>query len=171
MKTQLLVLSLCVLLAEGLHAQATGVGVGDRIRVTGDVRGTFMIAEIRGDTLVTASGMRMTDSALKTLSVHRGRRSTGSGMARGALIGLGAGAAVGAVVGIILNGDEGYFYGQFHSTTEVAAVWAGVFGFGGLVGGTAVGAIAPGQRWKRVLPAQAHRQADGALRLGWSMPH
>jgi hypothetical protein len=171
MKAQLLVLSMCILLAEGAQAQVTGVSVGDRIRVTGDVRGTLIIAEIRGDTLVTDRGMRVADSALKTLSVHRGRRSTGMGMARGALIGLGAGAVGGAVVGVILKADEGYFYGQFHSTTEVAAVWAGVLGFGGLVGGTAVGAIAPGQRWERVLPARVHRQADGALRLGWSMPH
>jgi hypothetical protein len=171
MKTRLLVLLMVILLPEAAHAQVTGVGVGDRIRVTGDVRGTFMVAEIRGDTLVTDRGMRVADSALKTLSVHRGRRSTGSGMARGALIGLGTGAAAGAVVGIILKGDDDYFYGQFHSTTEVAAVWATALGIGGLLGGTVVGAIAPGQRWERVLPARVHRQVDGALRLGWSTPH
>jgi hypothetical protein len=170
MKSQLLILSMCFLLAESAHAQVARLSVDDRIRVTGGLRGTFTVAEINRDTLVMHQGPRVAHSSLKTLSVSRGRRSTASGMARGALIGLGAGAAAGAVVGIVLDSDDDYFYGQYHSTAEVAAVWAATFGFVGLVSGTVVGAIAPGERWERLLPERVRRQPAGALRLGWSIP-
>jgi hypothetical protein len=151
MKSQLLILSMCFLLVEGAHAQVAPVSVADRIRVTGGLRGTFTVAEITPDTLVMHEGPRVALSSLESLSVRR-RRSTASGMGRGALIGLGLGLAAGAVVGVVLANDDNYSYGQYHDTTTVVTVWAAVLGFPGLVIGTLMGAAAPGEQWEQLLP-------------------
>lgn len=148
------------LAAAALPAQSivAAVGPGARVRLVAPaVEGEFFVLSATPDTLVVqrdpaAPVHRLAVASLQRLDVSRGRRSAGSGLGRGFLIGAGIGAAVGVASGLASGDDEPG--GWFSMSAEDKALGGGVFvgAAGGVIGGL-VGLFVRGERWDRLATA------------------
>ncbi len=110
------------------------VAQGDRVRVTAPnerVVGTFTV--LKPDTLVVSVESRrlaIPFASVTSLEVSRGQKSKSG---KGALIGLGAGAAAGVVTALVGCADN--------SCDDVTGLVVLIFGAGGALGGVLIGAV------------------------------
>jgi hypothetical protein len=116
---------------------------GEHVRIrAGDVTGHYTVVSVGTDSLTlrvaAAEPLTVAFTAFDRLDLHLGRRTRSQGALRGAGIGFLIGAMTG-VAGGLLTGDGGEPFA--HGV---------LLGFTGAVAGGAVGAVAPGDRWRRV---------------------
>lgn len=150
MKSLLALLVFALVVPPGMEAQAPGLTVGARVRVTSPLhhfnREVATITELHGDSIVLTGKMGTRTVALENvtaLDVSTGLRTQ---VGRSALIGLGAGALLGGIVGAVSYEEPDFFFG---SAAQMGAVSALFFGGIGMVAGAVVGAVHRTDRWER----------------------
>lgn len=167
-------IALGVTLASALEAQVTrSLNVGDRIRVraSGEAR-KLVLVSVSPETLVVRSPVGTVPETLLLSGIDRldvGRkRTTWQGAGRGAGYGALLGFIGGAVVGLASGDDKPEDFFAFSAEEKAAGLGVLLAGVG-LIGGAAVGAIAPGERWDRVFESRNHVRlspdARGDVRL------
>ena len=138
----------------GVAQQTEALKQGIRIEVT-PVRGkasTGVFGSVTSDTLKfvrdDASGSRATLALADVRSVRvSAGRSHGRGFLRGALIGTGVGIVTGAIIGAATYSRPDFFV---QNRNESAAFGGFLLGLGGLIAGSAYGALAGTEIWRPV---------------------
>lgn len=140
-------LLLCALLATPLAAQPRPVAQGDVVRFSPGPRGVYTVQEVGPDSLTVSRRGEEVRVPVRGVAIHRahGRNHPG-GLLRGAVYGMGFGAALGAVSGYA-QGDTNDGWFNF-SAEENAAIGAAVLGITGLVTGGALGLMFPPFDWE-----------------------
>ncbi len=145
----------CIAYSDALAQAAAALREGQRVRVTSSVERTPVMTGVIGavgaDTILLRHKDRAGDSVATSIplsSIARLQVSSGrhSRWLTGLLVGLGAGAASGAIIGVATGDGDDPLLGPGHYALMGAVVCAPV---GGIVG-VVIGALTKTERWQTV---------------------
>jgi hypothetical protein len=170
------ILALCVAQAADAGNSPLRLAPGDRLRITTDVRREEVVVQevfqdrlaIRGENPDLTSIVLL--SELRGLDL-RARRSRVRGAYHGLDLGLPAGVFTGLAAGLAMGDDAADGSNLIHmSAREKAVVLAVVGGVGGMLLGSIIGSLWPGEEWKAVeLPVTLDVGAANGVGAGISL--